>query len=131
MAAYNGMCAASEGSSPDLQLIKTESSFLGRYYRLDGSINRIQRAIDMRCFNQPACEVDLYLLNTRAGGLGVNLQTADTCIIFDSDWNPQVKLLHSAMTTLLQSSAVAIVKQRVCCLALFAAVHRSHLSVAA
>lgn len=32
----------------------------------------------------------IYILNTRAGGLGVNLQTADTCILYDSDWNPQV-----------------------------------------
>ncbi|KIY93070.1 hypothetical protein MNEG_14893 [Monoraphidium neglectum] len=29
------------------------------------------------------------MLTTRAGGLGVNLQTADTAIIYDSDWNPQ------------------------------------------
>ena len=41
-------------------------------------------------FNQPGSDVFLYILNTRAGGLGVNLQTADTCIIYDSDWNPQV-----------------------------------------
>jgi SWI/SNF-related matrix-associated actin-dependent regulator of chromatin subfamily A member 5 len=31
-------------------------------------------------------------MSTRAGGLGVNLQTADTCILFDSDWNPQPDL---------------------------------------
>jgi len=34
----------------------------------------------------------MYILCTRAGGLGVNLQTADTCILFDSDWNPQMDL---------------------------------------
>ena len=31
-------------------------------------------------------------MSTRAGGLGINCQTADTCILFDSDWNPQVDL---------------------------------------
>jgi len=31
-------------------------------------------------------------LSTRAGGLGINLQTADTCVLYDSDWNPQADL---------------------------------------
>ncbi len=63
-----------------------------RYRRLDGSTNRIQRMIDIEQFNKPGSDTFVYLLATRAGGLGVNLQTADTCILFDSDWNPQVRL---------------------------------------
>jgi len=63
-----------------------------KYLRLDGSTNRIQRRIDMALFNKSGSDIPLYLLNTRAGGLGINLQTADTCILFDSDWNPQVDI---------------------------------------
>ena len=44
----------------------------------------MQRAIDIRRFNAVNSPTFVYLLNTRAGGLGVNLQTADTCILFDS-----------------------------------------------
>ena len=42
-------------------------------------------------FNSDA-SIDVFLLSTRAGGQGVNLQAADTCIIFDSDWNPHMDL---------------------------------------
>ena len=42
----------------------------------------------MKKFNTPDSEFDIFILSTRAGGLGLNLQTADTVIIFDSDWNP-------------------------------------------
>tara|TARA_B110000305_G_scaffold52357_1_gene57321 strand:- start:841 stop:1509 length:669 start_codon:yes stop_codon:yes gene_type:complete len=56
--------------------------------RLDGSItgNLRQKAIDR--FNT-SDDSFLFLLSTRAGGVGINLTSADICIIFDSDWNPQ------------------------------------------
>ena len=60
--------------------------------RLDGSCNRVQRAIDVRRFNQPNSPHFIFLLSTRAGGLGLNLASADTVILYDSDWNPQVDL---------------------------------------
>merc|ERR1719502_535455 len=63
-----------------------------RYARLDGSTNRVQRAIDVRLFNQPDSEHFIFLMSTRAGGLGINLQTADTVVLYDSDWNPQIDL---------------------------------------
>lgn len=62
------------------------------YARLDGSTNRVQRAIDVRLFNQDNSPLFIFLMSTRAGGLGINLQTADTVILYDSDWNPQVDL---------------------------------------
>ena len=49
-------------------------------------------AVDISCFNAPGSKLFIYLMSTRAGGLGVNLQSADTCILYDSDWNPQPDL---------------------------------------
>ncbi len=59
-----------------------------KYERVDGAITGQirQEAIDR--FNSPNAEQFIFLLSTRAGGLGINLATADTVIIYDSDWNP-------------------------------------------
>lgn len=59
------------------------------YERIDGRVrgNLWQAAIDR--FSKPDSDRFVFLLCTRAGGLGINLTAADTCIIFDSDWNPQ------------------------------------------
>ena len=62
------------------------------YCRLDGSTNRVQRQVNIDMFNAPSSELFCFIMSTRAGGLGVNLQTADTVILYDSDWNPQVDL---------------------------------------
>ena len=59
------------------------------YERIDGRIrgNQRQEAIDR--FSKPDSDRFVFLLCTRAGGLGINLTAADTCVIYDSDWNPQ------------------------------------------
>ena len=61
-----------------------------QFCRLDGSTNRVQRQIDIKQFNQPGSTLSVFLCSTRAGGLGITLTSADTVVIYDSDFNPQV-----------------------------------------
>lgn len=59
--------------------------------RIDGAVKAEDRAEQIEAFNtQP--DHKLFLLSTRAGGQGINLTSADTVILFDSDWNPQQDL---------------------------------------
>ncbi|XP_026107085.1 probable global transcription activator SNF2L2 isoform X4 [Carassius auratus] len=62
------------------------------YLRLDGSTKSEDRAMLLKKFNEEGSQYFVFLLSTRAGGLGLNLQAADTVVIFDSDWNPHQDL---------------------------------------
>ena len=59
------------------------------YQRLDGSVGSEARKKAIEHYNAEGSPDFAFLLSTKAGGLGLNLETADTVIIFDSDWNPQ------------------------------------------
>ncbi|XP_026145002.1 chromodomain-helicase-DNA-binding protein 4-like isoform X2 [Carassius auratus] len=59
-----------------------------KYERIDGSITGGMRQEAIDRFNAPGAPQFAFLLSTRAGGLGINLATADTVVIYDSDWNP-------------------------------------------
>ncbi|CAF0719952.1 unnamed protein product [Adineta ricciae] len=58
------------------------------YLRLDGTTKADDRGELLRSFNDDSINCFIFLLSTRAGGVGLNLQRADTVILFDSDWNP-------------------------------------------
>ena len=66
-----------------------------KYERIDGSVQENERAAAIDRFNQDPEEF-VFLLSTRAGGVGINLTAADTVIIYDSDWNPQNDLQAEA-----------------------------------
>ncbi|KAK7202019.1 DNA-dependent ATPase [Novymonas esmeraldas] len=63
-----------------------------RYCRIDGNTSGYDRDSQMASFNSPASDSFIFLLSTRAGGLGINLQAANHVILYDSDWNPQMDL---------------------------------------
>ncbi|VDO03593.1 unnamed protein product [Rodentolepis nana] len=62
------------------------------YFRLDGQTAHDDRQVSIDEFNRPGSNKFIFMLSTRAGGLGINLATADVVILYDSDWNPQVDL---------------------------------------
>ncbi|KAG6331414.1 hypothetical protein ID866_7673 [Astraeus odoratus] len=63
-----------------------------KYCRIDGSTAHDERIVAIDEYNKPESEKFIFLLTTRAGGLGINLTTADIVILYDSDWNPQADL---------------------------------------
>lgn len=61
-----------------------------RTLRLDGSTHTVLRELDVRDFNSAEEDCFVYLISTRAGGLGINLASANHVVVFDQDWNPHV-----------------------------------------
>ena len=62
------------------------------FFRLDGSTHKVMRELNVRAFNKEGAKSIIYLISTTAGGMGINLATADTVILYDSAWNPSVDL---------------------------------------
>ena len=63
-----------------------------RFERIDGQIKAKERQAAIDRYNNPAKKRDVFLLSTKAGGVGINLTSANVVIIYDSDWNPQMDL---------------------------------------
>ncbi|DBA74270.1 hypothetical protein WJX77_010300 [Trebouxia sp. C0004] len=66
------------------------------HLRLDGAVSSADRGDLVQRFNTPGSAVSVFLLSMRAGGVGLNLQAADTVIMYDTDWNPQIDLQAQA-----------------------------------
>lgn len=77
--------------------------------RLDGSTPAEEREKRMYKFNAPDSPYSIFLLSTRAGGLGLNLTSADTVIIFDSDWNPMMDLQAQVSFLCFRSAIIVVI----------------------
>lgn len=72
-----------------LDIIEDFMHILGlSYQRLDGSISSLEKQRRIDAFNAPNSQLFAFLLSTRAGGVGINLATADTVLVLDPDFNP-------------------------------------------
>ena len=72
-----------------LDILEDFLEYLGyKFERIDGNVTGPERQQAIDRFNTPNSPHFVFLLSTRAGGLGINLATADTVVIYDSDWNP-------------------------------------------
>jgi len=76
-----------------LDILEDYMRFKGyQYCRIDGQTKGEDRDKYMDEFNKDGSSKFVFLLSTRAGGLGINLQTANIVVLYDSDWNPQMDL---------------------------------------
>ncbi|KAG0036912.1 hypothetical protein BGZ82_003471 [Podila clonocystis] len=76
-----------------LDILEDYCVFRGyEYCRIDGQTGHEDRVAAIDEYNKPDSSKFIFLLTTRAGGLGINLVSADIVILYDSDWNPQVDL---------------------------------------
>ncbi|KAL4252780.1 SNF2/RAD54 helicase family protein [Abortiporus biennis] len=76
-----------------LDILEDYCLFRGyKYCRIDGGTAHEDRIVAIDEYNKPDSDKFIFLLTTRAGGLGINLTTADIVVLYDSDWNPQADL---------------------------------------
>ena len=76
-----------------LDILEDFCVFRGHQYcRIDGGTAHEDRISAIDTYNAPGSEKFVFLLTTRAGGLGINLTSADIVVLYDSDWNPQADL---------------------------------------
>jgi SNF2 family DNA or RNA helicase len=69
-----------------LHLYRIVDKCIAEYCRIDGSTAHDDRIVAIDEYNKPDSDKYIFLLTTRAGGLGINLTTADIVILYDSDW---------------------------------------------
>ena len=67
---------------------------------ISGNTSGEDRESQIEEYNREGTEKFIFLLSTRAGGLGINLYTADVVVLYDSDWNPQMDLQARTQTQL-------------------------------
>jgi SNF2 family DNA or RNA helicase len=79
------------------------------YQRLDGNMNALEKQKRIDEFNAPGSQLFAFLLSTRAGGVGINLATADTVIILDPDFNP-----HQDLQALSRAHRIGQTKKVLC-----------------
>lgn len=75
------------------------NSPFSEYCRIDGSTAHEDRIVAIDEYNKPNSEKFIFLLTTRAGGLGINLTTADVVVLYDSDWHVFSFRLFSVLTS--------------------------------
>ena len=93
-----------------LDILEDFLEYLGMgFERIDGNITGTERQRCIDRFNTPGSSQFVFLLSTRAGGLGINLATADTVIIYDSDWNPHNDIQVSGEVSCLQLYLKALI----------------------
>jgi SWI/SNF-related matrix-associated actin-dependent regulator of chromatin subfamily A member 5 len=89
----NGKCLIFSQMTTLLNILDDYCRYRGFLYcRIDGSTSSEDRDKRIEDFQSPNSDKFIFLLSTRAGGLGINLHAANVVILYDSDWNPQVDL---------------------------------------
>ncbi|KAH8827856.1 P-loop containing nucleoside triphosphate hydrolase protein [Flagelloscypha sp. PMI_526] len=85
-----------------------------RYARLDGSTSRPRRGLDIRLFQQDDDRIQVFIISTTAGGLGINLTRASTVVMCDATWNPQNDLQAIARAHRIGQTKVVKVYRLIC-----------------